>query len=252
MTIEHASISDTYLHEPKGVANASANTLYVASGVGSGTWAKADAASLKSTGQNKGRILQADGSGTVSWNQPVWRDLVGHVIPKSSGPGAPTRTAYRGNMYDWAFILNDVVDLGFHLGHDYDPASDLYYHVHWSHNGTNISGTLGVTSYLTYQKGHNQGVFPAEIAPVITQGSLSIGSYPQYQHNITEIQLSAASPSATQFDSDNLEPDGIIFGTAKLTTLPTVTGGSLFIHYIDIHYKASYYGTANKAPSFYS
>jgi len=35
----HASITDPYLHEPKGAAAASANTVYHADGAGSGTWA---------------------------------------------------------------------------------------------------------------------------------------------------------------------------------------------------------------------
>lgn len=34
----HASLTGANLHEPKGVASASANTVYVANGSGSGTW----------------------------------------------------------------------------------------------------------------------------------------------------------------------------------------------------------------------
>lgn len=40
-TIQHAAIADPYIHEPKGIATASANTIYVADGAGSGTWIKA-------------------------------------------------------------------------------------------------------------------------------------------------------------------------------------------------------------------
>lgn len=36
--IQHAVITDPYLHEPKGIAGASANTVYVANGAGTGTW----------------------------------------------------------------------------------------------------------------------------------------------------------------------------------------------------------------------
>lgn len=38
MTIPHATIADPYIHEPKGVASASAGTVYVATGGGSGVW----------------------------------------------------------------------------------------------------------------------------------------------------------------------------------------------------------------------
>jgi hypothetical protein len=49
MTIQHADIPDAQLHEPKGAAGASANTVYVADGAGSGTWQKVDENSLDYT-----------------------------------------------------------------------------------------------------------------------------------------------------------------------------------------------------------
>lgn len=36
--IEHSAISDPYIHEPKGVAAASAGEVYIADGAGSGEW----------------------------------------------------------------------------------------------------------------------------------------------------------------------------------------------------------------------
>lgn len=36
----HSALTGADLHEPKGVASASANTVYVANGAGSGTWIK--------------------------------------------------------------------------------------------------------------------------------------------------------------------------------------------------------------------
>ena len=41
MTIQHNAISDPDIHEPKGVATADAGTIYVADGLGSGTWSRA-------------------------------------------------------------------------------------------------------------------------------------------------------------------------------------------------------------------
>lgn len=38
--MNHASISDPYLHEPKGISTAEENTVYYANGSGSGTWGK--------------------------------------------------------------------------------------------------------------------------------------------------------------------------------------------------------------------
>ena len=36
--VNHSSLTDPYLHEPKGVASANANEVYVANGSGSGVW----------------------------------------------------------------------------------------------------------------------------------------------------------------------------------------------------------------------
>ncbi len=41
---EHKDITDPNIHEPKGVAAAAAKTAYIATGSGSGTWAKPEAA----------------------------------------------------------------------------------------------------------------------------------------------------------------------------------------------------------------
>lgn len=38
MAVEHSTITDPDIHEPKGVAAATVGQLYVASGAGSGTW----------------------------------------------------------------------------------------------------------------------------------------------------------------------------------------------------------------------
>lgn len=38
--VNHSSLSDPYLHEPKGVAAASSGDVYVANGTGSGSWIK--------------------------------------------------------------------------------------------------------------------------------------------------------------------------------------------------------------------
>ena len=42
MTVNHKDLTGVSLHESKGVAAASANTVYVANGSGSGTWEKVD------------------------------------------------------------------------------------------------------------------------------------------------------------------------------------------------------------------
>lgn len=85
-----------------------------------------------------------------------WRDIIGNVEPKATGAGSPTRAVYiGGSTGQYAFIANDVCDFQFHIPHDYVPGTDVYFHVHWSHNGTAISGSAVFDIFYTYAKGHN-------------------------------------------------------------------------------------------------
>jgi hypothetical protein len=52
--VSHASLTGIELHESKGVATAAANTLYVADGVGSGTWRALTSADILSSGATAG------------------------------------------------------------------------------------------------------------------------------------------------------------------------------------------------------
>ena len=47
--VNHKDLTTTALHEPKGVAGASANTMYGADGAGSGAWAKVDADNINTS-----------------------------------------------------------------------------------------------------------------------------------------------------------------------------------------------------------
>lgn len=69
MTIEHVSINDPNIHEPKGVATAVSGSAYVANGAGSGVWEPA-----KIQGQG-GALVDtvpvSDGSGGVNWGPAI-------------------------------------------------------------------------------------------------------------------------------------------------------------------------------------
>lgn len=181
-----------------------------------------------------------------------WKDQLGYVNPKNSAPGALVRTLYIGtDIYDWAMTVNDVCDFNFHIPHDYVPNSDMYIHVHWSHNGTAISGNIQFTFYHTYAKGHNQAEFYAQKTITTTiYNTTNIATTPRYRHRIEETQFSSAGGSATLCDSGIIEVDGVIMGQIKLTTAPTVSGGSVFLHYVDLHYQSTGMPTKNKAPDF--
>lgn len=191
-----------------------------------------------------------------------WRDIIGRVAPKASGAGSPTRTLYSTNLYQWAFIANDVVDMEFHSPHDlvigaYQGTSagqidNIYFHVHWSHNGTAISGTLGFDVYHTFCAGHNVANFPSAKTQTISYDTVDVATTPQYRHRIEEVAITGATATSAVFDRSDIVVDGLWIIQLKLTSLPTVTAGSIFVHTCDLHYQSTNIGTAGKAPDFYA
>jgi|WetSurMetagenome_2_1015567.scaffolds.fasta_scaffold02376_19 hypothetical protein len=183
-----------------------------------------------------------------------WKDLRGNVITDPAGGDAPVLTVYRaGSVREYLYGATKKADIRFHIPHDYVPGTDIYLHIHWSHNGTAISGNFVCTCIYTYAKSHSQATFPAEKTILVSVSTPTIAAIPQYEHILSEVQLSAAAPSGSQIDSALLEPDGIILMNLEVTTLPTITGGSngVFIHYIDLHYQSTQLATKAKAPYFY-
>ena len=65
MTIEHKEIPDGKRHEPKGASTASAGTVYVSDGAGSGSWVVPEL--LGQASSLEGQILRASGDGSYTW-----------------------------------------------------------------------------------------------------------------------------------------------------------------------------------------
>jgi len=231
----------------------------------SGTSMKVRKATLLSGVQDaNGNLIMptAPGTGVVLGDSTSaafgWVDLIGDLYPKTTGATTPAITTWLGNIRAFTFTTGDKIDFVYHMPHDWVPGTDLFIHVHWGHNGTNISGSFVMDFYTTFARGFNQAVngnFSSEVNTTLTVGSLSLTNTPQYRHRTDEIQLSAASPTANQLDTDILEVDGLLLVQGVLTTMPTVTGGVTkpFIFTIDIHYQSHGAGTTiNKAPNFYA
>jgi hypothetical protein len=187
-----------------------------------------------------------------------WKDLLGEIKILSPGANDPTLAVFRDSVRAFSFsnaVVNEV-HLHYHIPHDYLPGSDIFIHFHWSQNVVDTGGPAGVPgdvkwqAEVTYAKGHNQAAFPASFTTSVVQTA----SGTQYRHMLAEVQLSAASPSATQIDSDILEPDGLIIvrgfrnpadGADTLNQVP-------FLHFVDIHYQSTGLATKQKAPDFYT
>lgn len=92
MTLEHSTIPDPYLHEPKGAAAASASTVYVADGAGSGAWTAISGLIPSSTDNFSNKLLQAtqhSGQSHVSG----WTTKILDTSPTNGISGASVNTS---------------------------------------------------------------------------------------------------------------------------------------------------------------
>lgn len=184
-----------------------------------------------------------------------WRDLEGVEYADLGGATGATLSVYHAPLREYSFSTGDRMDVRFHVPHDYVPNTDMYLHVHWSHNGTAISGTFTATLDYSYAKGHNQENFSAPKQVSVTYPTVNIATTPQYRHRIEEVIFTTPTPggTATLLDNALLEVDGLILVGLTVTAKPTITGGVVdpFIHRVDIHYQSSNLATKQKAPPFF-
>ena len=183
-----------------------------------------------------------------------WADMIGIFRIDTSAP--PTLAAFRGGFVrDYFFAAGQQLDVVIHVPHDYAAGTNVFLHVHWSHNGTAISGDFVATCRHIYAKGHNQEIFPAEKTVTVTYATVNIATTPQYIHRIDEVQLSSSGGSATLMDTALIEPDGVFMINMDVTTIPTITGASQnkpSVFFVDLHYQSTGIGTQAKAPNFYA
>lgn len=180
-----------------------------------------------------------------------WRDLLGQPTQQNTGASKPTFATYRNTLKQYQFAATKEEYYEYHIPHDYVLGTDVHLHVHWSHTSTIVTGgTITLGYEVSYAKGHNQAAFPASVSGTITGDA----STTQYQHIISETQISASSPSGSQLDTDDLEPDGVIIARLEVTANNITSGGAVpdpFIHYVDVHYRSTNIATKEKDPDFY-
>ena len=259
-TLEHATLTDPNLHNPKGFDTASNDTKLVKDATGALVWE--DNASISSNSSRYGEIITADGSGSSDFGQKVWKDIIGTYQEDVSGPTRPTKAAFKAPCDAWSYGTNDAGEFFFHIPHDYAVGTDLFIHVHWGHNGTSISGNMVWNVAATVSQ-RSAGIpytpFSANVANSINSntisGAMNITNFPQHCHAVEEIQLSSSTPTASQLDTADIEVDGIIIVHIAASTVPSIGGGTPnnpYLFTLDIHYQADIEGTKNKDPNFYA
>lgn len=178
-----------------------------------------------------------------------WHDLKSDLV-LTGDASDPVWATYQGNIKQMQFAVGKVISTNFHLPHDYALGTDIFIHIHWSHNSaTVVSGDITGNFEVCYAKGYDQAFFST---PIVVNMNNVPASTVRYQHMVSEGQLSAALGAGGLLDTADLEPDGLLLCRLEMTANTINDGTDPFIHAIDIHYQSTGVGTKQKAPDFYT
>ena len=176
---EHNTLTGASLHEPKGVATATAGQTYIADGAGSGAWVVAEPKGIPALDH---QVYHSDGTGSGSWHYIPqgwgrYSDLSG-VTAFTTTPalltidklGAQTTEAYlppaiRGTGTLWNNVANTITPIA--VGDTYVLRIDLP-----------VTAKSGTPNYLKVQLDIGGAATPTI---VVFEVDLAILSTPPYQ-----------------------------------------------------------------------
>lgn len=219
-TKPHATLAGADLHEPKGIASATAKSTYVADGAGSGTWSNAFG------------DVSAD---TFLLNTAVWEDLTlsgsqGKVI----GANAPAEDVLVGGIKVFQFSASALNELffQFQLPHSYKAGTDIYPHVHWAPSTTNTGNVIWGLEYTIANIGDT---IPSETTITVTDAADGTA----LKHQVTSFAaIDGTSCEASTMLICRVYRDGAAGGD-------TFTGVANLLA-VDIHYEKNTLGTATE------
>lgn len=182
-----------------------------------------------------------------------WADITGPIEARSTGPTAPSYTAWNGGIRKYQFSVGDEAEVPYHWPHEY-AGLDAYIHVHWSivNTGNVTGGSVTWGWEMSWAKGFRQAEFSA---PIFTSVTGVVNPAKNREHCIDEVQITSKTPTAAQFNTEGMEVDGLLETRIYLISNDiTVSGGAVpdpFLHLADVHVQVTNGGTKSKAPNFY-
>lgn len=72
----------------------------------------------------------------------AYEDLLGDIYFEPGSPNEPTFVTWNGNIKKRQFDVNDECFITLHLNHNYALGTDIYFHIHWSHNVFGLTAGL--------------------------------------------------------------------------------------------------------------
>ena len=172
-----------------------------------------------------------------------WRDITAPIELRGVAVTDPSWTQIGSTVfYAYAFGVDDIVWMNFHVPHDIVPNGQIFFHAHWFTNGTSTNSVKWQWDY-TYAKGFNQGAFDFASPTTVTAEEAASGT--AYQHMVTE--------TVGQTVDGLTEPDGIIqVRLSRITNGGSENADTVFLTTSDIHYQSTNQSTYGKAPNFYT
>lgn len=84
--------------------------------------------------------FEQDGTLVFKGDATVVNDLQFSISSgKVGAANAPAWAAFVGNLFEYTFAVNDYMDLGAQeIPHSYKSGTDIFLHVHWASNGSNV------------------------------------------------------------------------------------------------------------------
>ena len=170
-----------------------------------------------------------------------WEDMLGPIEVRGVGANDPTWAAGLGSgaQSAYSFAVNDECWIPYHVPHNYVPGTDIYFHVHYIKDGTNVQPVKWEFNYI-HAKGHQQQAFTMAGTTVTVEQTPEAAAW---THQIAETVAQTLT---------GLEVDSMIYMRMRMITNgATENTDGIYVLTADLHYQSTGKPTLNKAPNFY-
>lgn len=175
-----------------------------------------------------------------------WRDMICGLETRS-GPTQPVLQNFRNGIYLYGFSP-DIMQEAFvtaHIDHDYLIGSELFPHMHWSTDTTNIGTVRWGMEYTWARRSDDTGT--TEFAPTTTIYVEQSAQNVAYRHYVSQPTVGNGIPG-TGINIDTVLLIRVFRdATHENDTYPDPVYGITF----DLHYQCERYSTPNKDPNFF-
>lgn len=170
-------------------------------------------------------VAEVSGRSTYRTDQDGgWFDILGPYVSRGSGATIPVLTTVGASVVQkplWQ--IDDLAYWSWHIPHAYKLETDVYFHIHWLVDNTDVNTVKWQISFYYAKKGDPFSFGGTGTIITVEQAASGV----PYEHMIAE-SVAVTIPS--------LEPDGFVVAEVKrITNGGTDNTGNVFAWEADIH-----------------